>query len=70
MGKLATWGRGDISVWSKPVRQLLRLGMDGDIRSCWTGAALTATDASTLVSEDSTADDEPCLVDESEQRGF
>lgn len=55
---------------SRPVRQLLRLGMDGDALSCWTGAALTDGDASVLVSEDSTVDDEPCLADESELWGF
>lgn len=55
---------------SRPVRQLLRLGMDGDVLSCWTGAALTASDASALVSEDSSVDDEPCLEDESEPWGF
>lgn len=55
---------------SRPVRQLLRLGMDGDILSGWTGAALTASDASALVSKDSTAAGEPCLVDESEPWGF
>lgn len=52
------------------MRQLLRMGMDGDVLSCWTGAALTASDASALVSDDSTAEDEPCLEDVSEPWGL
>lgn len=63
-------GWGSSSVLSRPVRQLLRLGMDGDVLSCWTGAPLTASDASVLVSADSTAADKPFFEDESELWGF
>lgn len=44
--------------------------MDGDVLSCWMGAVLTASDASAGVSEDSTAEDEPCFEDESEPWGL
>lgn len=62
-------GGGESCVRCRPV-QLLRLGMDGDILSCWTGGVLTASGTSAFVSDDSTVEDEPCLEDESEPWGL
>lgn len=49
------------------MEQLLRLGMDGEDRSCWSDDLPTARDASAAaVSEASDAEGEPCFGGDSE----
>lgn len=50
----------------QPVEQLLRLGMDGEERSCCKDDLPAACDASAAVSEASDADGEPCFGGDSE----
>lgn len=49
-----------------PVEQLLRLGMDGEDRSCGADDLLPACDASVAVSEASDAEGEFCFGGDSE----
>lgn len=49
-----------------PVEQLLRLGMDGEVLSCFTDDLLTTCDASVAVSEASVAEAELCFGEDSE----
>lgn len=49
-----------------PVAQLLRLGMDGEVLSCWMDDLLTVSEASVVVSEASTAEDESSFGEDSE----
>lgn len=40
--------------------------MDGEVLSCWMDDLLTVSEASVVVSEASTAEDESCFVEDSE----